>query len=222
MARETETRLAWLHVPGEEEVPEEVRSLWQRADEKLGFVPNVLRTWALRPDHMLRWRKYMDELLKGASGLTEAQREMIGVVVSSTNRCHYCMTSHSGVLRSLTGDPVLVDQLLQNYRHAQLEERERAMLDFAVKVTEEAYRCTEADLAALQRCRLERGGRHGHRRGDRDVQPDESNGERARLDAERRVPRARPLAGKVRFALAGRPGGTDRTRGPRASWPTRR
>ena len=150
MARETETRLAWLHVPGEEEVPEEVRSLWQRADEKLGFVPNVLRTWALRPEHMLRWRKYMDELLKGASGLTEAQREMIGVVVSSTNRCHYCMTSHSGVLRSLTGDPVLVDQLLQNYRHAQLEERERAMLDFAVKVTEEAYRCTEADLAALQ------------------------------------------------------------------------
>ena len=150
MARETETRLAWLHVPGEEEVPEEVRSLWQRADEKLGFVPNVLRTWALRPDHMLRWRKYMDELLKGASGLTEAQREMIGVVVSSTNRCHYCMTSHSGVLRLLTGDPVLVDQLLQNYRHAQLEERERAMLDFAVKVTEEAYRCTEADLAALQ------------------------------------------------------------------------
>jgi uncharacterized peroxidase-related enzyme len=150
MARETETRLAWLHVPGEEEVPEEVRSLWQRADEKLGFVPNVLRTWALRPEHMLRWRKYMDELLKGASGLTEAQREMIGVVVSSTNRCHYCMTSHSGVLRSLTGDPVLVDQLLQNYRHAHLDERERAMLDFAVKVTEEAYRCTEADLAGLQ------------------------------------------------------------------------
>jgi uncharacterized peroxidase-related enzyme len=149
VAHDTDTRLAWLHVPSEAEVPEEVRSLWQRADEKLGFVPNVLRTWALRPQHMLRWRKYMDELLKGDSGLTEAQREMIGVVVSSTNRCHYCMTSHSGVLRSLTGDPVLVDQLLQNYRHARLDQRERAMLDFAVKVTEEAYRCTEADLADL-------------------------------------------------------------------------
>jgi uncharacterized peroxidase-related enzyme len=151
MARETATdRLAWLRVPGEAEVPDEVRALWHRADEKLGFVPNVLRVWALRPEHMLRWRKYMDELLKGESGLTEAQREMIGVVVSSVNRCHYCMTSHSGVLRGLTGDPVLVDTLLTNYRHAPLDPRERAMLDFAVKVTEESARCGEADLAGLR------------------------------------------------------------------------
>lgn len=151
MARETATdRLAWLRVPGEADVPDEVRSLWQRADEKLGFVPNVLRVWALRPEHMLRWRKYMDELLKGESGLSEAQREMIGVVVSSVNRCHYCMTSHSGVLRELTGDPTLVDTLLANYRHAALEPRERAMLDFAVKVTEESYRCGEEDLAELR------------------------------------------------------------------------
>ena len=126
MSHDTETRLAWVRVPREDEVPEDVRALWGRADEKIGFVPNVLRTWALRPEHMLRWRKYMDELLKGASGLTEAQREMIGVVVSSTNRCYYCMTSHSGVLRALTGDPVLVDQLLMNYRHAHLDERESA------------------------------------------------------------------------------------------------
>lgn len=150
MERETETRLAWVHVPGEEEVPEEVSSLWQRADQKIGFVPNVLRTWALRPQHLLRWRKYMDELLKGDSGLSEAQREMIGVVVSSTNRCYYCMTSHSGVLRALTGDAILVDQLLTNYRHAHLDARERAMLDFAVKLTEEQFRCSEADLDALR------------------------------------------------------------------------
>jgi uncharacterized peroxidase-related enzyme len=151
MARETATdRLAWLQVPGEADVPDEVRSLWERADEKLGFVPNVLRVWALRPEHMLRWRKYMDELLKGESGLSEAQREMIGVVVSSVNRCHYCMTSHSGVLRGLTGDPILVDTLLANYRHARLEPKERAMLDFAVKLTEEAHRCTEADIDVLR------------------------------------------------------------------------
>jgi uncharacterized peroxidase-related enzyme len=143
-------RLAWLRVPSEDEVPDEVGSLWLRADEKLGFVPNVLRTWALRPEHMLRWRKYMDELLKGESGLSEAQREMIGVVVSSVNRCHYCITSHSGVLRALTGDPILVDTLLANYRHAPLEPRERAMLDFAVKVTEASYRCGEDDLAELR------------------------------------------------------------------------
>jgi uncharacterized peroxidase-related enzyme len=151
MAHETGTRLAWLHVPDEEELPDEVRSLYARAREKLGFVPNVLRVWALRPEHLLRWRKYMDELMKGESGLTEAQREMIGVVVSATNRCYYCLTAHSAVLRDLTGDPVLVDQLAANYGHAELEPRERAMLAFVVKVTEDSHRCNEEDLEELRR-----------------------------------------------------------------------
>jgi uncharacterized peroxidase-related enzyme len=142
--------IAWLHVPSEDEVPEEVRSLWQRAEEKLGFVPNVLRAWALRPEHLLKWRRHMDELMKGASGLTEAQREMVAVVVSTTNRCFYCVTAHSGVLRTLTGDPVLVDELATNYRHAELEPKERAMLDFAVQLTEASHRCTEADLTPLR------------------------------------------------------------------------
>jgi uncharacterized peroxidase-related enzyme len=151
MAHETKARpLAWLRVPGENEVPEEVLALWQRAQEKLGFVPNVLRVWALRPEHLLRWRKHMDELMKGESGLSEAQREMIGVVVSAANRCYYCITSHAAALRELTGDPVLVDQLVANYRHAELDERERAMLDHAVRVTEEAYRMSPDDLARLR------------------------------------------------------------------------
>lgn len=151
MGREREQRpLAWLHVPAEDEVPDEVRELWRRAQEKLGFVPNVLRVWALRPEHLLRWRRYMDGVLKGDSGLTEAQREMIGVVVSATNRCHYCITSHGAVLRELTGDAAFVDRLVSNYRHAPLEPRERAMLDFAVKITEESHRCDEADLDRLR------------------------------------------------------------------------
>jgi uncharacterized peroxidase-related enzyme len=146
----TEHRLAWLRVPEPEETPDEVQALFARAEEKLGFVPNVLRFWALRPDHMLKWRKYMDEILKGSSGLTEAQREMIGVVVSATNRCYYCLSSHGAALRLLTNDPVLGDQLASNYRHADLPPKERAMLDFAVKVTEESHRCTEADVEALR------------------------------------------------------------------------
>ena len=145
-----EERIAWLRVPGEGEVPDEVSALWGRAQEKLGFVPNVLRAWALRPEHMLRWRKYMDELLKGDSGLTEAQREMIGTVVSATNRCFYCLTAHGAAVRVLTGDPVLADALASNYRHASLEPKERAMLDFAVKLTEEAHRCSEADIDVLR------------------------------------------------------------------------
>ncbi len=87
--RKRERPPAWLHVPGEEELPEEVRSLFARAEEKLGFVPNVFRVFALRPEHLLRWRAFYDELLRGESRLTPAQREMIAVVVSAQNRCYY-------------------------------------------------------------------------------------------------------------------------------------
>ncbi len=92
MARKTESggeRIAWVSVPEEAGLPEEIRALFGRAREKLGFVPNVLRFWSLRPSHLALWRTYMDELIKGESGLTEAQREMIGTVVSATNHCYY-------------------------------------------------------------------------------------------------------------------------------------
>ena len=144
-------RLAWLRVPAEDEVPPEVAELWEQPLERLGFVPNVLRVFALRPEHLLGWWRYYDELMRGESGLTKAQREMIAVVVSVTNRCHYCVVSHSAALRKLTEDPVLVDQLATGYKHSPLEEKERAMLDFAVKLTEESHRCSESDLETLRR-----------------------------------------------------------------------
>ncbi len=142
--------LSWLRVPADDEVPAEVRERWQEPLSRLGFVPNVLRVFALRPRHLLLWQDYYDEVLRGESGLSKAQREMIAVVVSAHNRCHYCLVSHSAALRKLTGDPVLADQLAGNYRYAQLEERERAMLDFAVKLTEESHRCTREDVDALR------------------------------------------------------------------------
>jgi uncharacterized peroxidase-related enzyme len=148
---ESETaRIARLHVPREDEVPAEVKELWAKPLERLGFVPNVLRVFALRPSHLLAWWGYYDELLRGESGLTKAQREMIAVVVSATNRCHYCIVSHSAALRKLTEDPVLVDQLATGYTHAQLYPRDRAMLDFAVKLTEESHRCGDDDIEALR------------------------------------------------------------------------
>lgn len=131
-------------------MPTEVRELWEKPLEKLGFVPNVLRIMALRPDHLLGWWGYYDELMRGDSGLSKAEREMIAVVVSGANRCHYCIVSHSAALRKLTEDPVLVDQLATNYRYAPLEERERAMLDFAVKLTESSHRCSEDDVESLR------------------------------------------------------------------------
>jgi uncharacterized peroxidase-related enzyme len=146
----TEQRLTWLDVPAEEDVAGEVKELWAAPLERLGFVPNVMRIFALRPDHLLRWWSYYDELLRGESGLTKAQREMIAVVVSVTNRCHYCIVSHSAALRKLTEDPVLVDTLATGYKNAELEPRERAMLDFAVKLTEASSECTEADVERLR------------------------------------------------------------------------
>jgi uncharacterized peroxidase-related enzyme len=149
-AEQKTTPIARLHVPAEDEVPAEVAELWAGPLDRLGFVPNVMRVFALRPDHLLRWWAYYDELMRGDSGLTKAQREMIAVVVSATNRCHYCIVSHSAALRKLTEDPVLVDQLATGYKYAALEEKERAMLDFAVKLTEQSHRSTEEDVEALR------------------------------------------------------------------------
>ena len=131
-------------------MPAEVAELWETPLERLGFVPNVMRVYALRPEHFLRWWAFYDELLRGESGLTKPQREMIAVVVSATNRCHYCVVSHTAALRKLTQDPVLADQLASGYKYAPLEPKERAMLDFAVKLTVESHNASEADVDALR------------------------------------------------------------------------
>ncbi len=143
-------RQAWLRVPAEDDVPPAVKELFDKASERLGFVPNVLRVYALRPRHLELWDAFYDDLMRGESGLTKPQREMIAVVVSTVNRCHYCMVSHSAALRKLIGDPVLVEQLRTNYKYAELEPRERAMLDFAVKLTEQSSSCSEDDVEALR------------------------------------------------------------------------
>jgi uncharacterized peroxidase-related enzyme len=143
-------REAWLRVPGVDEAPPGVAKLFVKASERLGFIPNVLRVYALRPRHLELWDAFYDDLMRGESGLTKPQREMIAVVVSTVNRCHYCMVSHGAALRKLTGDPVLVEQLRTNYKYAELEPRERAMLDFAVKLTEQSSSCSEDDVDALR------------------------------------------------------------------------
>jgi uncharacterized peroxidase-related enzyme len=149
MAR-VEQQLSWLRVPNEDEVSDEVKELWARPLAKLGFVPHVLRIMALRPGLLLGWWQFYDELMRGESGLTKEQREMIAVVVSAQNRCHYCVVSHSAALRALTGDPPLVDRLASNWKYADLEPRERVMLAYAVKLTEASSQCTEEDVQTLR------------------------------------------------------------------------
>ena len=143
-------RLTWLRVPAEAELPTEVRDLWVAPLEKLGFVPNVLRLYALRPSHLLAWNAHYDELMKGDSGLSKAEREMVAVVVSIANDCPYCIAALSAALRKLMKDADLADQIAADHRAATLSERTEAALDYAVKLTREPATMTEADVQRLR------------------------------------------------------------------------
>ena len=143
-------RLTWLEVPDEDELPAEVKALHEAPREKLGFVPNVLRLYALRPSHLVRWNEHYEELMKGDSGLSKAEREMIAVVVSVANECRYCIAAHSAALRKLTKDPALADAIAADHSTAPLEPRVRAMLDYALKLTLHPTTMSEADVELLR------------------------------------------------------------------------
>jgi len=142
--------VSWLRVPDEESLPEEVRALFEPPREKLGFVPNVLRNFALRPGRLLRWNDHYEELMRGESGLSRAEREMIAVVVSVANDCAYCIAAHSAALRRLTKDPALADAIAADHAGARLEPRVHTALTYAEKLTREPERMTEADVERLR------------------------------------------------------------------------
>jgi uncharacterized peroxidase-related enzyme len=146
----SDERLTWLRVPAEEELPPEVLALWEQPLEKLGFVPNVLRLYALRPSHLVSWNAHYEEAMKGESGLTKAEREMIAVVVSVANRCAYCIAAHSAALRKLTKDPALADQVAEDHTQAAISDRMKRALDYAVRLTRAPEEMTEADVLALR------------------------------------------------------------------------
>jgi len=142
--------VTWLRTPDESELPDDVLALFAPPREKLGFVPNVLRLFALRPSHLVLWDAHYNELMKGESGLSKAEREMIAVVVSVANECRYCISSHSAALRKLTKDPALADAIAADHTMAPLEPRLRAMLDYAHKLTLRPTEMTADDVAALR------------------------------------------------------------------------
>ncbi|MCZ6861088.1 MAG: peroxidase-related enzyme [Alphaproteobacteria bacterium] len=130
----------------------DLQKYFDKCEEKIGFVPNVIRTYAAKPE---RWRVFvamyhalMDD--KGSS-LTKLEREMIAVVVSCVNRCYYCLVAHGAAVRGLSGDPELGEMLVMNYRTAELSKRQRAMLDFAWKITETPWLIEEPDRKALRK-----------------------------------------------------------------------
>jgi len=143
-------RLTWLRVPEERELPPEIIELWQPSIEKLGFVPNVLRLYALRPTRLIAWNAHYEEAMKGDSALTKAEREAIAVVVSVTNDCAYCIAAHSAALRKLTKDPALADQVATDYTRADISDRMTRALDYAVKLTRAPASMSEADVQLLR------------------------------------------------------------------------
>ena len=135
--------------PAIDKLPEDIRSRILAVQEKSGFVPNVFLTLAYRPDEFRAFFAYHDALMEKDSGLTKAEREMIVVATSAANQCQYCVIAHGAILRIRAKNPLIADQIAVNYRKADITPRQRAMLDFAMKVSRAAEEVSEADFAAL-------------------------------------------------------------------------
>jgi uncharacterized peroxidase-related enzyme len=130
---------------------DDITAYFAKCEEKLGLVPNVLVAYAFDQDKLRAFMGLYNDLMLADSGLTKLEREMIAVAVSAVNRCYYCLTAHGAAVRALSGDPELGEQLVMNYRAARLDTRQRAMLDFAVKLTERPHEIEEADRRALRK-----------------------------------------------------------------------
>lgn len=146
-------------VPDIARMPEDIRARILAVQEKSGFVPNVFLVLARRPDEFRAFFAYHDALMDKPGNLTKAEREMIVVATSNANQCQYCVVAHGAILRIRAKNPLIADQVAINYRKADITDRQKAMLDFAMKVAFEAHAVGDVDVAAL--------GAHGF--GEEDV-----------------------------------------------------
>jgi len=130
---------------------EEMQAYFDKCMDKLGFIPNVLKAYAFDMKKLEAFVAMYNDLMLGPSGLSKLEREMIAVAVSSQNRCYYCLVAHGAAVRQLSGDPPLGELMVMNYRAARLSKRQRAMLDFAVKLTNEPWAVEDHDREGLRR-----------------------------------------------------------------------
>jgi uncharacterized peroxidase-related enzyme len=144
------TRISYLPLPDRDDVPDGVVRLWDKSHEAFGFVPNVFRAQAVNGEQFLAWWAYFNLLVNKDGHLSNADRELLAVVVSSVNRCTYCEISHGAALRTFTGDAVRADLVASNWRQAGLPERESVMCAYAEKLTLHPAEVTEADLEPLR------------------------------------------------------------------------
>ncbi|HET8978299.1 MAG TPA: peroxidase-related enzyme [Solirubrobacteraceae bacterium] len=140
---------SWFPVPGESELPSELQRLFAKARERLGFVPNVFRVYAFRPQRLSAWFSHFRLLHEPTDGLSAADREMVAVVVSAANGCLYCLVAHGAALRDQLGDPVLGERISYDWRRADLDGRRRAICAYAEKLTLSPREVTRDDLQAL-------------------------------------------------------------------------
>ena len=137
-------------VPTLEDLPPDIRDRILAVQEKAGFIPNVFLTLAHRPDEFRAFFAYHDALMLKESRLSKAEREMIVVATSSANDCHYCVVAHGAILRIYAKNPLIADQVAVNYRQADITPRQRAMLDFALKVALQPQQLEDADFIPLR------------------------------------------------------------------------
>lgn len=136
--------------PELEDLPDDIRERILAVQEKSGFVPNVFLVLAHRPDEFRAFFAYHDALMEKAGGLTKGEREMIVVATSGINECLYCVVAHGAILRIREKNPLIADQIATNYRKADITPRQRIMLDFAVKVSQQSKEVSDADIALMQ------------------------------------------------------------------------
>ena len=146
----TDERISRLRMPDEHTLPEDIRELYAANRQKPGFVPNVFQAYSLRPAQLRGFIALYDSIMEADSGLTKAEREMIAVAVSAENHCFYCLVSHGAILRIRSKNPIQADTIAANYRAADLTPRQRAMLDFAVKITRASDTCSDDDIEGLR------------------------------------------------------------------------
>jgi uncharacterized peroxidase-related enzyme len=143
------TPISRFSVPSLEDLPADIRERILAVQEQSGFVPNVFLALARRPDEFRAFVAYHDALMERESGLTKAEREMIVVATSAARGCTYCVVAHGAILRVRAKDPYVADLVATNYRQAPITERQRAMLDYAVKLSLTPEEVVDADMAAL-------------------------------------------------------------------------
>ena len=143
-------RVSALGVPDPARLDDDLKVIWAKCVEKLGFVPNVFNTYSLRPQRLRNFITMYNEIMLSPSGLSKLEREMVAVVVSSANRCYYCLVAHGAAVRALSGDAELGEMMALNYRAAKLDPRQRAMLDYTWKLTTTPWLIDDADRTTLR------------------------------------------------------------------------